>query len=208
MYLVNPFRSRLRASLLLAVMFLIPAVVNGYGERTEMSSPTEKTGQKALTVEMKSTSADRQDQQEVIGTIRISQRASGVVIEPALKGLEPGLHGFHIHEGDSCASSRVADGDTESPSRKPAKEAGEHWDPGVKGNHDGPWQHGHRGDLPNLYVNPDGKALLPVYAPRVSSSDFEGRALVIHAQRDSYSDEEDSAGGSGDAIACGVPDPG
>ncbi|MEP1213958.1 MAG: superoxide dismutase family protein [Marinobacter sp.] len=144
----------------------------------------------------------------MLGTVRISQRASGVVIQPALEGLKPGLHGFHIHEGGSCASGRVGGDDTESPSRKPSKEAGEHWDPGLKGNHEGPWQHEHRGDLPNLYVNPDGEALLPVYAPRVSSKDFENRALVIHARRDSYSDEEGSAGGSGDAIACGVPDPG
>lgn len=208
MYFVNPLRTWLGASLLPAVILFTPTMVSGYGERTEMNSPTEETGQKALTVEMKSTSADQQGQQEVIGTVRISQRATGVVIEPALKGLEPGLHGFHIHEGDSCESGRTEDTDTASPSREPAKEAGEHWDPGFKGNHAGPWAQGHTGDLPNLYVDPDGKAITPVYAPRVSSNDFENRALVLHARRDSYSDEEDSAGGSGDAIACGVLDPG
>lgn len=204
MFFVKPLKTWLGASLLL----FTPALVSGYGERTEMSSPIEKTEQKALTIEMESTSPDQEVEQEVLGTVRISQRASGVVIQPALKGLKPGLHGFHLHEGDSCSSGRVGGDDTESPSRKPAKEAGKHWDPGLKGNHEGPWQHGHRGDLPNLYVNPDGEAIMPVYAPRVSSRDFEGRALVIHAQRDNYTDEEDATGGSGDAIACGVPAPG
>ena len=192
-------------SLLPIAILITPAIVSGYGERTEMSSPTEKTGQETLTVEMKSTS---QKVQRVIGTVRISQRATGVVIEPALTGLEPGLHGFHIHAGNRCGSGRTEDSYTATPSLEPAKEAGEHWDPGFKGNHEGPWQHGHRGDLPNLYVNPDGKAITPVYAPRVTRKDFENRALVLHAQRDTYTNGEDSAGGSGNAIACGVPESG
>lgn len=196
-----PLKIWKRMTLLLVVMSLTPTIAVAYGKRTEMSSPTEKTGEKALTVKMESTSSD---QQKVMGTVRITQRASGVVIEAALKGLKPGLHGFHIHEGDSCQSGETEDADTASPSREPAKEAGDHWDPGIKGNHEGPWQHGHRGDLPNLYVGPDGKAGMPIYAPRVSSQDFENRALVLHAHRDSYSEESDSTGGSGDAVACGV----
>ncbi|MEP1213959.1 MAG: hypothetical protein ABJM11_07530 [Marinobacter sp.] len=43
-----------KASLLPAVILFTPATVSGYGERTEMNSPTEKTGQKALTVELQS----------------------------------------------------------------------------------------------------------------------------------------------------------
>lgn len=91
-------KSGKRVTVLLVVMFLPPAMTVAYGKRSEMDSPTEKTGQKTLTVDMKSTAPG---QQEVIGVVRISQRASGVVIEPALKGLKPGLHGFHIHEEDS-----------------------------------------------------------------------------------------------------------
>ncbi len=202
MFFLKSSKSSKRWSFLfLPAVFLVPTTVVAYGEPTEMSSPSEKTGEKALIVEMKSTAPNNQ---EVVGTVRISQRATGVVIKPAMKGLEPGLHGFHLHEGDSCQSGRTEGGDTASPSREPAKEAGAHWDPGLKGNHEGPWKHGHRGDLPNLYVNQDGEAVTPVYAPRMPSRDFKNRALVVHAQRDNYSGEPDSSGGSGEAIACGI----
>lgn len=187
-------------SFTLPFVLLFPAITVAYGERTALSSPSEETEQKALSIKMESAASDSQ---EVVGTIRITQRATGVVIEPALKGLTPGLHGLHLHEGDSCQPGPSED--TESAnSPEPAKEAGDHWDPGLTGNHAGPWEHGHRGDLPNLYVNPDGEAITPVYAPRVTSQDFENRALVLHARRDNYSDEPDSSGGSGKAVACGV----
>lgn len=186
---------------LLIVMFLGATSAIAYGERTEMQSPVEKTGQEALIIELKSTSGDSE---ELAGMVRVTQRATGVVIKPALRGLKPGLHGLHLHENASCQSGQSEPNDTASASSEPAKEAGEHWDPGITGNHAGPWRHGHRGDLPNLYVNPDGEAITPVYAPRVSSGDFDNRALVLHSQRDNYSDEPDSSGGSGDTVACGV----
>jgi len=185
----------------LPIAFSMPTIVAAYGEPTEMHSPSEETGKEALIVDMETTAPDSE---EVIGTVRISQRATGVVIKPALKGLEPGLHGLHLHEDNSCKSGRSQNGETESPSREPAKEAGAIWDPGFKGNHEGPWGHGHRGALPNLYVDSNGRATTPVYAPRVSSRDFKDRALVLHAERDTYSGEPDSSGGSGDAVACGV----
>lgn len=205
MYFVKPLITQPRAALLLVAVGFIPVLTSAEDEGTVITSPMEKTGQATVTIELSSTSGN---QDKVIGTVRISQRATGVVIEPALLGLEPGLHGFHIHEGGSCESGWIEDPATASHSREPAKAAGEHWDPGFKGNHAGPWRHGHRGDLPNLYVDPEGKAVTPVYAPRLSSQDFGNRALVLHARRDSYSDQQDSAGGSGDAIACGVLDPG
>lgn len=185
------------------IMGLAPAITLAYGERTETGSPVEKTGEETLRIEMTSSSSR---ETEVVGVIRVSQRATGVVIEPALEGLEPGMHGLHIHEGESCESGRTGTSDTDSPTVEPAKEADDHWDPGLKGNHGGPWRQGHRGDLPNLFVNASGSATIPVYAPRVTSRDFKNKALVLHSERDNYSDDPDSRGGSGRAIACGVAD--
>ncbi|WP_328188973.1 superoxide dismutase family protein [Marinobacter sp. OP 3.4] len=139
-----------------------------------------------------------------IGTIRVTQLAEGLLFEPALEELSPGLHGFHVHEGDQCAPTRERDNDSAAPSVEPAGEAGTHWDPGLKGNHEGPWGMGHLGDLPNLYVDPDGVATLPVYAPRLTLRDISERALVVHANRDNYTDDPDGMGGSGNTVACGV----
>ena len=37
-----------------------------------------------------------------IGTITVKEGKDGVTIEPKLKGLTPGEHGFHLHEKPSC----------------------------------------------------------------------------------------------------------
>ena len=38
-----------------------------------------------------------------VGTVRIVETRYGLVFYPALTGLPPGLHGFHVHENPSCA---------------------------------------------------------------------------------------------------------
>lgn len=191
-----------RSAVLYLVLALGSAATLAYGEREGTGSPVAITGETALRIEMKAAGSE---EREVIGVIRVSQRATGVVIEPALEGLTPGMHGLHIHEGDSCeAGATEESGRTAGSSVEPAKEAGEHWDPGIKGNHGGPWGHGHRGDLPNVFVDDSGTAETALYAPRVTTRDFQNRALVLHSKRDNYSDEPDSTGGTGRAIACGI----
>jgi Cu-Zn family superoxide dismutase len=41
-------------------------------------------------------------------------------------------------------------------------------------------------------------------APRLKVADAEGRALMIHAGGDNYSDQPKPLGGGGARIACGV----
>ena len=55
-----------------------------------------------------------------------------------------------------------------------------------------------------LVVDPDGTATLAVLAPRLKVSDVLGRALMIHAGGDNYSDQPLPLGGGGARIACGV----
>jgi Cu-Zn family superoxide dismutase len=86
----------------------------------------------------------------------------------------------------------------------PGLAAGGHYDPAGSKHHGAPWGDGHLGDLPSLYVDPYGKAVTPVLAPRLKLADLKGRSLMIHAGGDNYSDKPAPLGGGGARVACGV----
>ena len=132
------------------------------------------------------------------GQINISESKYGLVFTPSLQGLTPGVHGFHLHQNASC-----------EPLKKKGKivaagSAGGHYDPKSANAHSTPWDEGHLGDLPPLYVEADGSATQPVLAPRLKLSDLPGRAIVIHAGGDNHSDHPAALGGGGARVACGV----
>ena len=132
-----------------------------------------------------------------------------VTVELTVKGLPDGKHAVHIHEVGSC---------------EPCAAAGGHHDPGPAGqsrpdtsadtvpatdiNH--PF---HMGDLINLDVK-NGVGTLRhttnrvTLAPgRLSIFDADGSAIIVHAQADTYCDEESDlrkgcAGGAREA--CGI----
>jgi Cu-Zn family superoxide dismutase len=135
---------------------------------------------------------------QAIGAVTISQTPYGLVFSPALSGLPPGLHGFHVHESPSCAL-KEKDG-----KMVPALAAGGHYDPAGTKQHGFPWGNGHLGDLPALYVDAEGNAANPVLAPRLKMSDLKGRSLMIHAGGDNHSDHPAPLGGGGVRVACGV----
>jgi len=135
-----------------------------------------------------------------IGTVIAADSKNGLVLTPALSGLTPGLHGFHVHQNASCAPGEK-DGKVAA-----AIAAGGHFDPAKTGKHEGPMGSGHMGDLPALEVGSDGKASKAVTAPHLKVSDLHGRALMIHAGSDNYSDQPKPLGGGGDRVACGVVD--
>ena len=133
-----------------------------------------------------------------IGTVTLTDTPQGLKLAPALSGLMPGNHGFHIHENPECATG-VKDG---KPT--PGLAAGGHYDPASAGKHEGPVGKGHLGDLPVLTVGADGKATETVVAPRLKTGDVKGRSLMIHAGGDNYADVPEKLGGGGGRIACGV----
>lgn len=135
---------------------------------------------------------------EKIGTLTLMDSVKGLVIDPDLSQLTPGAHGFHIHENPSCAAG-MKDG---KPSAAAA--AGGHYDPTHQAKHAGPRGEGHRGDLPALMVKGDGTATDKVFAPHLTLADVSGRAIMIHASGDNYSDQPKPLGGGGGRIACGV----
>lgn len=133
-----------------------------------------------------------------IGTVRIVENKYGLVFYPQLTGLQPGLHGFHVHENASCAPA------DNKGVLTPAQAAGGHLDPQKTGQHGEPWGEGHLGDLPGLVVAADGTATNPVLAPRLKLSDVKNHALMVHAGGDNHADHPAPLGGGGTRIACGV----
>ena len=133
-----------------------------------------------------------------VGQIVATESKYGVVFTPALSGMVPGLHGFHVHEKASCAAG-IKDGKMAA-----ALGAGGHYDPLKSGKHGTPWWDGHLGDLPPIYVDPMGNASQPVLAPRLKLSDLAGRSLMIHMGGDNHSDHPMPLGGGGMRMVCGA----
>ncbi len=135
---------------------------------------------------------------KAIGTVKLMDTPQGLKLTPALEGLQPGIHGFHVHDKPDCGIA-MKDG-------KPMAgfAAGGHYDPSMTGKHEGPEGKGHLGDLPALTVGSDGKATTPVVAPRLKVADVLGRSLMIHAGGDNYSDTPAPLGGGGARVACGM----
>jgi Cu-Zn family superoxide dismutase len=151
---------------------------------------------KSLKVTMNLVSADGVGKS--VGTITIKQSKDGVTLEPKLKDLPPGEHGFHLHEKGSC---EPADKDGKKTA---AQSAGGHFDPDATKAHKGPGGGGHKGDLPKLVVSDKGEAKDKLEVKGLTLADFEGKSLMIHEGGDNYSDTPKPLGGGGARIACGV----
>ena len=137
-----------------------------------------------------------QQSETVKGTILLMQKpGTPTLIKGRIEGLEPGEHGFHIHEfgdmSDGCASM--------SGHYNP--DAGEH------GNID----EGHVGDLGNVTADDNGVADFTIVAKRVDlvgDRSVVGRGIVIHKDQDDLGQggdaESKKTGNAGDRLACGV----
>jgi len=133
---------------------------------------------------------------DISGGIVLKQEPNKpTIIRGQIKGLEPGMHGIHIHEfgdlSDGCDS------------------AGGHYNP--DGVDHGDLMQGHVGDLGNIVADEQGVASFKIVARRVDLSgdrSVVGRAMVIHADEDDLGlggDEESlKTGNAGERLACGV----
>ncbi len=143
----------------------------------------------AIFIPMYLTSADGQGKK--IGTVKADDTIYGLLLTPNLRRLTPGLHGFHVHTLPMCNRYGAL--------------AGGHFDPNRTKRHSGPYKgEGHKGDLPVLIVAGDGRATLPMLAPRLKLAEIVGRSLIINAGGDNYSDAPRKLGGGGARVACGV----
>ena len=128
----------------------------------------------------------------VKGKVTFTQKADGVEIVGEFTGLQPGQHGFHIHEFGDCS---MADG----------KCAGGHFNPNG-GKHSSPEDpNRHAGDLGNLKADSTGKASFKMNDSMLSLSgpnSVIGRSVIVHAKADDMKTQP--SGDSGDRIGCGV----
>ena len=132
----------------------------------------------------------------VKGSILLIQApGTPTLIKGTITGLEPGLHGLHIHEfGD------MSDG---------CKSMGGHYNPDNV-NHGG-LKEGHVGDLENVLADKDGIAKFSIVAERVDllgDRSVVGRGIVIHEDEDDLGKGGDAeslkTGNAGERLACGV----
>lgn len=127
---------------------------------------------------------------KISGKVTFKQTDDGVEVVAELNGLQPGEHGFHIHEFGDCS---MADG----------KCAGAHFNPANQ-PHGGPDDaHRHVGDLGNIKADGQGHAtykrvdkMIALNGPR----SIIGRAVIVHAEKDDFK----SVASAGARIGCGV----
>ncbi len=133
---------------------------------------------------------------KVKGKFLFKQKSGGpTMIVGQVTGLEPGLHGFHIHEFGDLSNG--------------CESAGAHYNP--DGVDHGDIEKGHVGDLGNIEADSSGTAKVEIIAKRVDligDRSIVGRAIVVHADQDDLGkggdDESLKTGNAGDRLACGV----
>ncbi|KAM6567650.1 hypothetical protein CsatA_026778 [Cannabis sativa] len=118
-------------------------------------------------------------------------------VKGRITGLNPGLHGFHIHSlGDTTNG---------------CNSTGPHFNP-LKKDHGGPLdKERHAGDLGNIVAGPDGVAEVSIkdwQIPLSGPDSILGRAVVVHADPDDLGkgghELSKSTGNAGVRIGCGI----
>jgi len=139
---------------------------------------------------------DLEHSDKVKGTILFMQApGTTTLIKGTITGLQPGEHGFHVHEfGDMS---------------KGCESMGGHYNPdGVDHGDD---KEGHVGDLGNITADENGVAKVNIVSKRIElmgDRSIVGRGIVVHADRDDLGhggdEESKKTGNAGDRLACGV----
>lgn len=142
---------------------------------------------------------------EPSGEAVIVDAKDGVLLRLRVGGLSPGWHGAHIHMTGTCEDAGAG-----------FKASGAHFDPE---NH----EHGlenaagsERGDLPNIFAGPDGRATVEFYRANLHLKpseaqaatengpypllDDDGFAIIVHANADDHMTQP--IGGAGDRVLC------
>ncbi|MBA2437645.1 MAG: superoxide dismutase family protein [Acidimicrobiia bacterium] len=144
-----------------------------------------------------------------VGTVTLIPEGGATRVEADVDGLEPGFHGFHIHDVGICESD-APDGPFTTATGHYVGEGGTHGD--------------HDGDMPSLFVNADGSASLSATLDAFTVEELtagDGAAVMIHVGPDNFANVPDrytsaetdapgpddmtnSTGDAGARAACGV----
>lgn len=197
-----------RSCLMAALMTLTLGTLAGCGDDGSPSERSAAKERKSLDVTLKLAEGGS------AGSASLTETEGGLEVRARVRGLEPGFHGFHVHEAGVCDPDAREDGERAPFSSAMGHLVGE----GV--------EHGaHAGDLPTLLVRKEGTAILTAVTDRLRLADVrdqDGSALMVHAMRDNqaniperYKSEGEAGpdaetlatGDSGDRAACGVIKP-
>ena len=126
---------------------------------------------------------------KVHGILWLTQTAAGLNVKGEVQGLEPGLHGFHIHEFGDLSDSE-------------GKSAGGHFNPTDQAHGAPEADHHHVGDLGNIQAAEDGTAKINMNVPSLKLHIVIGRSFVVHANADDLKSQP--SGDAGDRQAVGV----
>jgi superoxide dismutase, Cu-Zn family len=127
------------------------------------------------------------------GTVEFVELADGSVrVDVQLRGVPPGLHGFHVHEVGNCGDNGNA--------------AGGHFNPGQHAHGAPGTATHHAGDFGNVNADAQGivKTQFTLRSIAVSSgpNSVVGRAVILHADPDDLVTQP--TGNAGGRIACGI----
>ncbi|XP_023172631.1 copper chaperone for superoxide dismutase [Drosophila hydei] len=174
---------------------------------SEVQDKIESTGRRAVlsgfggqsAVALINTTGCVVDRTPVQGAVRfttITAKQAGVVVDGVVDGLEPGLHGFHIHESGDVSSGCASVGNHYNPRNSP------HGSPQADATNR------HAGDLGNIRADETGRATFRFVDPALDMWDIIGRAVVITANADDLgcgsNPQSRIDGNSGERIACGI----
>jgi Cu-Zn family superoxide dismutase len=126
--------------------------------------------------------------------VRFTEEGSSTKIVADLEGVAPGSkHAFHVHEFGDCSA-------------QDASSAGSHYDPALTKHHGMPNEKmSHAGDMGNIEADANGRIHFELALDGVSinsaQSPILGRAVIVHANPDDFSQPVGNAGGR---IGCGV----
>lgn len=144
---------------------------------------------------------------EDAGTVTFTTTQAGTEINVDAKGLEPGFHGFHVHDKGKCEGDfKSAGGHLSGPDH-------------AHGADHSAGYHPHAGDLPSLLAAKDGTAKLTVTTDALTPElllGTDGASLIVHEGRDNFANiperyapegpDQDTlkTGDAGARFACGV----
>ena len=104
------------------------------------------------------------------GSVTLVTETAKVRVRADLTRLPPGFHAFHLHSVGSCVGPTFAS-------------AGGHLNPA------GAAHPSHAGDMPVVFVNADGTAVIELTTDRFRVADLfdaDGSAIIVHASPDNY----------------------
>uniref|UniRef100_Q27792 Superoxide dismutase [Cu-Zn] n=1 Tax=Toxocara canis TaxID=6265 RepID=Q27792_TOXCA len=132
--------------------------------------------------------------------IRFKQDHGSTYVNGSVKGLTPGLHGFHVHQYGDTTNGCIS--------------AGPHFNP-YNQTHGAPTDSiRHVGDLGNIRAGADGTAHISISDKHIKlpgPNSIIGRSVVVHADQDDLGkgvgakkQESLKTGNAGRRVACGI----